>query len=238
MAQPVDMNNPFLIPRDILSEAEQKVFDQFKDNKAELTRRFKWWSLHDIMAYFHSGLMPKENNANMFSFKIDLTSDEISANKNRNPGLKLGLDTAMNNLNVVTNGLVKDFTDVQKEASQTQAQIAMRSPIIPQAQVTGGGRKKKNNSKGGAIDIGAKYTPEFLKNECLKDLLLDNFNSRDRIFITDGNLPNVTDQLKNQIAEPDPTVPVVVAAVKGGRRKTRKGRKSYKKSKTHRRRRH
>ena len=72
MAQPI--STPMLIPRDILSAGEQVVFDKYKDQPAELAKRFTWWSMHDLMKYFHTQqfLTTLENDANMFAFQIDL----------------------------------------------------------------------------------------------------------------------------------------------------------------------
>ena len=50
MAQPI--STPMLIPRDILSAGEQVVFDKYKDQPAELAKRFTWWSMHDLMKHF------------------------------------------------------------------------------------------------------------------------------------------------------------------------------------------
>lgn len=269
MAQPI--TTPMLIPRDILSEAEQKVYDQFKDNKPELAKRFTWWSMHDLMKYYHSGLMTKENDANMFSFSIDLTSSEMAANSARNPQLLSGLNTAMGNLNKITNEISNDFNDAKAENAKQLNETVMNA-TLPRSQ-RGGKNKKK---WGGGVNIMEKYSADKIKTECLNDLKIDAFGSRDRIFIVDGLLPTVTDALKNQIAAPVeapaaaaagpaaglapaagltpaaaaaglvpgaamPAAVMPIAGVTtgvsyaGGRRRTRKGRRSGKKMKTHKR---
>ncbi len=257
--QPI--TTPMLIPRKILSDGEQKIFDQFEKNPAELEKRFKWWSMHDLMKHFHSGLMTIENDANMFSFVIDLTAPELAANSLRNPQLLSSLNTAMANLSKVTNEISGDFTQL-KEANAAQSTKMVLNATSRGPVQTGGGRKKY---KGGDVNISEKYSATRLKMECLNDLALDPFGSRDRIFIVDGILPVAPDALKNQIsvpveaataaataataaasppaaAGPAAVGPVAAAAavppaaigLKGGRRRTRRARKSGKKAKTHR----
>jgi len=273
MAQQI--TTPMLIPRDILSEGEQKVYDQFKDNKPELAKRFTWWSMHDLMKYFHSGLMTKENDANMFSFSIDLTSPELAANSARNPQLLSGLNTAMNNLSKITNEISNDFNDAKAENAKQ-----LNETVLSATQRRGGGKNGKKKW-GGGVNIIEKYSADKLKTECLNDLKMDPFGSRDRIFIVDGILPTVTEALKNQVAAPAdapgapaaapgaagpiaglapaagltpaaaaaglapgaamPGAVMPIAGVTtsvtsvGGRRRTRKGRRSGKKMKTHKR---
>ena len=60
------IGEPFLIPRDILSKDEQAVYDMVPE--AERKTRYKWWSMHDLMKYYHSGLLTLENDANIFAF--------------------------------------------------------------------------------------------------------------------------------------------------------------------------
>ena len=271
MAQPI--TTPMLIPRDILSEAEQKVYDQFKDNKAELEKRFTWWSMHDLMKYFHSGLMTKENDANMFSFSIDLTMSELRANSTRNPQLLTGLNTAMGNLNKITTEISTVFNDAKAENAKQMNETVLNA-TLPRSQ-RGGGKYKKTRGGDPPVNIAEKFSADRLKNECLNDLKLDTFGSRDRFFIVDGNLPTVTDALKNQVAAPaeapgaaaaapgaagpaagplgaaaaaglapaaaGPVAVMPIAGVTtgvsyaGGKRRTRKGRRSGKKMKTHKR---
>jgi len=97
--------------------------------------------------------------------------------------------------------------------------------------------------------ITALLSPSGLEAECLQDLFRVKLNTWDRIFITNAkknnlplasvlNLPKestLVDQVKTAAAAPGPAAAAPVAG--GGRRKTRKGRKYGKKSKTHRRRR-
>jgi hypothetical protein len=237
MAQPI--STPMLIPRDILSAGEQVVFDKYKDQPAELAKRFTWWSMHDLMKYFHTEkfLTTLENDANMFSFQIDLTAQELAANAARNPALLTNLNTAMTHLQSITNEIVTEFNAAQ--AANAQQSTAL---VLNATQRRGGG-KKKNKLRGGEINIAEKFTPDKIKKECFNDLKLDTFDSRDRIFIVDGKLPVVTEALSNQIADPlpEPAAPVAVAApapapapaAGGGKTRRRKrGSKQSKKGKT------
>ena len=243
MAQAI--TTPMLIPKDILSSEEQKVYEQFKDQPAELEKRFKWWSMHDLMKYFHSGLMTKENDANMFSFQIDLTGPELDANSLRNPQLLTNLNTAMANLSKITNEISTDFNEAQS------ANAAQSTQLVLNATARKNGGKKKNLRGGDYVPpkINEKYSADRLKTECFTDIKLDTFGSRDRFFVVDGNLPVAQEALKNQIASPAPTAPTApapvlnlgpvpeVTQVGGKKYKTRKGRQHGKKRKTHRRRR-
>ena len=216
MATPV--GTPMLIPRDILSDDEKtKVYDLYKDKPAELEKRFKWWSMHDLMSYFKSGLIPKENDANIFSFKIDLTAPELAANSARNPQLLSGLNTAMANLQKITNQIASEFTKQQTESSTAQAQIAMGNVRRPAANVGGkkSQTKKYKNKKGGGFNAEDLFGANILKNECLNDLVLDNFSSRDRIFIVDGLLPVAPKNLTAQIAEALPAPGAMPGAMPG-----------------------
>jgi len=227
MAQPI--STPMLIPKDILSPEEQKVFDKYKDQPAELAKRFTWWSMHDLMKYFHTEkyLTTLENDANMFSFQIDLTAAELAANAARNPALLTSLNTAMTNLQSITNEIVTEFNAAQAANAQQSTALVLNAT----ARRTGG--KKNNKSRGGAdplppiTNIAEKFTPDRIKKECFNDLKLDTFDSRDRIFIVDGKLPIVTESLNNQIADPlpepaAPVAPAVAPAVGGGKTRRRK----------------
>ena len=191
-----------LIPRDILSAEEQKYYDTLKDKPVELEKRFKWWSMHDLMEYYHSGLMTKENKSNMFSYKIDLTGPELEINSARNPQLISNLNTAMGNLTKVTGEISKAFVDQQSTAATSLQQSTLSAVMKKGGKNSNTNKKnKQTNKRGGAVDIATLFSGDRLKTECLNDLVLDTFNSRDRIFIVDGLLPPLTPGLDKQIAE-------------------------------------
>lgn len=207
-----------LIPRDILSAEEQKYYDTLKDKPVELEKRFKWWSMHDLMEYYHSGLMTKENKSNMFSYKIDLTGPELEINSARNPQLISNLNTAMGNLSKVTGEISKAFVD-QQSTSAKSLQDSTLSAAMKRGGKKSKSNKKNTNKRGGAVDIATLFSGDRLKTECLNDLVLDTFNSRDRIFIVDGLLPPLTPGLDKQIAEAAAAaaaLPVAAAALPVG----------------------
>ena len=222
------IGEPFLIPRDILSKDEQVVYDSVPE--ADRKIRYKWWSMHDIMSYYHSGFIPLENNANIFAFRIDLTSPELLQNKYRDNGLGTGLETAMMNLNDVTNAIAQTITSTREKLITQQQETTLN------ATMRRGGKKQK----GGIFELkpaindpmfspSEAFSAQKLKNECMNDLEKDIFNSRNRIFVVDGKLPTYTPpaldalqaqekQLEDELARnanmPPPVQP-------GGRRKRR-----------------
>ena len=224
------IGEPFLIPRDILSKDEQVVYDSVPEADRKL--RYKWWSMHDIMSYYHSGFIPLENNANIFAFRIDLTAPELIQNKYRDNGLGTGLETAMMNLNDVTNAIAQTITSTREKLITQQQETTLN------ATMRRGGKGKKQ--KGGIYELKPAITdPAFspseafsaqkLKNECMNDLEKDIFNSRNRIFVVDGKLPMYTPpaldalqaqekQLEEELAR-NANVPPPVQP--GGRRKRR-----------------
>ncbi len=112
----------FLIPREILSEPEQKMFDEIKEkNPEEHAQRYKWWSMYDIMKFYGSGLIPKANAANFFPFKIDLTAPGLLQNKYRDADLVNGFSVAMNKLNDV-NAAITDYYNKAKAEWTTETQ--------------------------------------------------------------------------------------------------------------------
>jgi hypothetical protein len=196
-------SEPFLIPKNILSEAEQKVYEKIeKDRPEELKLRYKWWSLHDIMKYYHSGLIPIENEANFFSFKIDLTAPELLQNKYRDKDLVNGLDNAMSQLKEVTSAIAKYYIDAKAKwttiTSESMLNASMRR---------GGTRSRKNKKntqcdgggEGRAIftanidqDVSEAFSYEKLKNQCTLSLFDDVFHSRNRIFLVNSQMPTWT----------------------------------------------
>ena len=235
----------FLIPRDILSKDEQVVYDSVPEADRKL--RYKWWSMHDIMSYYHSGFIPLENNANIFAFRIDLTSPELIQNKYRDTGLGTGLETAMMNLNDVTNAIAQTITSTREKLIMQQQETTLN------ATMRRGGKGKKQ--KGGIYELKPAITdPAFspseafsaqkLKNECMNDLEKDIFNSRNRIFVVDGKLPMYTPpaldalqaqekQLEEELAR-NANVPAPAAGGRRKRRTTHKKKQPGKKGKSRR----
>ena len=215
----------FSIPRDILSETEQKIYDTVPE--AERALRYKWWSIHDIFKYFYSGFIPRVNDANFFKFKIDLTNPELEQNKFRDPSLKDNLARAMGNLNSVTTAITQKFTEAKAAAAQATLETALAS--------------NRPRMMGGAFavnptdSIEAAFSGQKLQDECMNDLLGDVFMSRNRIFIVDKELPlykaKTEEELKQAELDLEAAEKAALAPAGGRRRKTRKvGKKRGKKS--------
>ena len=237
----------FLIPRDILSKDEQVVYDSVPEADRKL--RYKWWSMHDIMSYYHSGFIPLENNANIFAFRIDLTAPELIQNKYRDNSLSTGLETAMMNLNDVTNAIAQTITSTREKLIMQQQETTLN------ATMRRGGKGKGKKQKGGIYELKPAITdPAFtpseafsaqkLKNECMNDLEKDIFNSRNRIFVVDGKLPMYTPpaldalqaqekQLEEELAR-NANMPAPAAGGRRKRRTTHKKKQPGKKGKSRR----
>jgi len=219
----------FPIPKEILSKDEQVIYDSVPE--AERPMRYKWWSMHDILKYFKSGFLPLENDANFFKFKIDLTNPELEENKFRDPAVNDNLNRSMSNLATVTTAISQKFIEAQAAAAKANLETALSN----------------NRPRGGgftvdpAATIEEAFSGKKLQDECMNDLLADVFNSRQRIFILDKELPlyqaKTLDELKASEAnlEAEEAKAKAPATVGGGRgrRKTRKsgkkrGRKSRK----------
>ena len=208
----LSFGEPFIIPREILSEPEQKMFDEIKETSTEEHKqRYKWWSMYDIMKFYGSGLIPKVNAANFFPFKIDLTAPELLQNKYRDPDLVNGFDTAMMNLNDVTAAITEYYNNAKAEWTKESAETTLRA-----ATSHGGGKKsttqkrksnyKNKNKKGGQtfkIDPKSKINEAFaanvLKDQCTLALYNDVFHSRNRIFLVDNQLPTYTQPTYEQL---------------------------------------
>ena len=138
----LSFGTPFLIPREILSEPEQKMFDEIKEkNTEEHAQRYKWWSMYDIMKFYGSGLIPKANAANFFPFKIDLTAPGLLQNKYRDADLVNGFNVAMNKLTNVS-AAITDYYNKAQSKWTTETQKATLS-----AATSHGGSKKEKNKK-------------------------------------------------------------------------------------------
>ena len=185
---------PRIIPRDILSKDEQTIYDSL--TPAERDIQYKWWSMHDILKYYHSGFITLENDANFFNFKIDFTKAELADMKYRDPQLVAGVNQSMDNLNDVTTAIANRFIQEKAKFAQQQQDTTMRA-LTPMRQQ--GGRKRKQ--KGGIFtvdpneDISIAFSKDKLREECMNDLFKDTFTSRNRIFIVDSlPLPLYTPQ--------------------------------------------
>ena len=239
----LSFSEPFLIPKEILSDAEKKMYEDIEQNNPEeLKQRYKWWSMHDIMKFYHSGLIPKENDANFFPYKIDLTAPELLQNKYRDQDLVNGFEVAMSKLKDVTSAIAKYHTEAKAQWSNTMTQSTLG------ASMRKGGKNTKKQRGGEEVftvnnndDVNLAFSYEKLKDQCTLSLFNDVFHSRNRIFLVDNQLPTWNPKTyedlkanaeKLKIEKNAPAVPVAVPvaadpaaappAIGGGRRKTRK----------------
>jgi len=206
----LSFGEPFMIPREILSEPEQKMFDEVKENNPEEHKqRYKWWSMYDIMKFYGSGLIPKVNAANFFPFKIDLTAPELLQNKYRDPDLVNGFEVAMSKLNELSSSIADYYNQAQAKWTKETAAVTLSA-----ATSKGGKRNiskpktKKKGKKGGnsptfVVDVNKKINEVFsasvLKDQCTQALFGDVFHSRNRIFLVDNQLPTYTQPTYEQL---------------------------------------
>ena len=147
----------------------------------------KWWSMHDLMTEFHSSFLPVENDATYLSYKVDFSAPELKVAAVRDPQLRTALDQQM------LPGLTKKQNEIQERFNQQQQQNAQQI----QQSVMGAALRTSQGAVGttapGAVDAtGAVIGPlpwsaENLEMECLNDLSQIILNSKNRIFVTDGN---------------------------------------------------
>ena len=134
-----------ILPEKYLKTDEQRaLYKANANNPEELKKHFKWWSMHDIMDFYHSGFAPIENKANALTFKIDFTSPEMLENQKVNPDLINRITTGMSQLKGLESEIERTIMDVDKgNTAQIQA-MAMRAPPP-----RGGSKNKYPKKKGG-----------------------------------------------------------------------------------------
>ena len=242
----------YLYPKD---NAKAEAYDKLPSDEAKFKEGGKWWSMYDLMKYFHSGLLPEHSDANYFNFEIDFTSPHMKVAAVTDPNMVQELNSTM------TTGLQTLASNVQNLISQLQveansAMVGLTTSALARPR---GGSKGKKNRRGGegevppmaAAPAPAISTADKIKNllsaenlevECLKDIYRVKLNTWDRIFITNGKKNSLglsdtlalTDEgaLKTQVEA------AIAAAPAAGGARTRKmrRRRGAKKGKTHRRR--
>jgi hypothetical protein len=242
--------------------ASQEIYEKMSPAD-RLNNGGKWWSMYDLMKFFHSGFLPENGETNFIRYEIDLTAPELTSSKSTDPNLPNEVNSNMlNGLNKLSSEIVTKLAEVKNQATNAAAAAATSGlGLAARIPVSGGGKNKKNKWGGdptppygappppyGAppppTDPGSQITAlvsaENLEKECLNDLFSILFNSRNRIFITDskpGTLGLVS--TLNIPKHPSLTAPVAVPVpVIGGLRrrlhKTRKfGKKIIKMGKKH-----
>jgi len=255
----------YLYPgKDEESKKAREVYDALKDVE-KIKNGGKWWSMYDLMKFFHSGFIPEEGDNNYITFKLDLTSPTLKWNSVINPSLLQRINTPTNTLTQKLSTDVNNLIAAMKVQTTTQVATAASGPRGAQlfaTQPVGGKRNKKNKMRGGAPEDEIKQlvSADNLKSFILEGISNIEFTARDPVFLTTikkGNLLKADaitsigeniNTIKNAVAAISPAAaeplaapapaPAAVPPAAGGqgkKYKTRKARKN-KKSKTHRRR--
>ena len=196
----------YLYPKD---KAKAEAYDKLPSDEAKFKEGGKWWSMYDLMKYFHSGLLPEHSDANYFNFEIDFTSPHMKVAAVTDPNMVQELNSTM------TTGLQTLASNVQNLISQLQveANSAMVGLTTSALASKRGGSKGKKNRRGGeggevppmalaaapapmaaapapmvstADKIKNLLSAENLEVECLKDIYRVKLNTWDRIFVTNG----------------------------------------------------
>jgi hypothetical protein len=204
------------------SKDKAEAYDKLPSDQAKFDEGGKWWSMYDLMDYFHSGIMPEHSKSNYFEFEIDFTSPHLKVASISDPNMVQELNSTM------TTGLQSLASNVQNLISKLQVEASNKTlDISTGALLTNrrGGTTKRKLKRGGdgelagqppaaglgtADQITALLSPANLEIECLKDIFRVKLNTWDRIFITNAkknalplssilNLPkeeNIIDQVK------------------------------------------
>ena len=223
-----------------------------------------WWSLHDIIETFGSGIFKEENDANFFSYVIDLDADHFKELRIVDANLAMTIDRDMTtNLTGLSTQITNTFNQ-QKMASSDAMSAAVvgvaaaNKPFMmggPQQSPTGNANATGLPNANGLPSANEPiWSPKNLEIECFKDVAKLQLTSKSRIFVIRTAMTPITEEQKKRIqTEGDeevlvkqvlsapaalpgqPAVPgAVVPAISGGLTKTRKGRKGKKKRKTRR----
>ena len=186
-----------VLPEKYLKTEEQRaLYKANANNPEELKKHFKWWSMHDIMDFYHSGFAPVENKANALTFKIDFTSPEMLENQKVNPDLVSRITTGMSQLKGLETEIERVIMNVDK-GNTAQIQAMAMNKGMP---ARGGANNKYTKKKGGdGMQMPGMppapgmppmqqqpeqkpYSMERIQTECFKDLLNVNISTQDKIF--------------------------------------------------------
>ena len=132
-----------ILPEKYVYQKDKELYSKVKGNPAEWQKYFKWWNLHEIMDTFHDGLIPTENAANYFNFKIDFTAPELQKAAQDDPELASKVASSMSKLNNLTNEIQTYITNIQSQDAANLQQGVLSSMR------KSGGRKKTR--KGGQL---------------------------------------------------------------------------------------
>jgi hypothetical protein len=242
----------YLYPND---ENSRKIYEKLTIPD-QLNSGGKWWSMYDLMKYFHSGFLPEEGDSNYIRYEIDLTAPELKNAMSTDPNLKSTVDTSMmTGLTKLSGQLLGQVAKAKQMATESVAAATSSGLGLS---VRRGGKRK--SWRGGddtmqqgmmmqpgmmqqgmmqpedpSAEIAKLLKPENLEQECLNDVFQILFNSRNRIFITDSK-PGSLALVSTLGIPPQPPItgPPAPAPPVGGRRKTRKSKMGKKSGKTRR----
>ena len=131
--------------------ASQEIYEKMSPSD-RLNNGGKWWSMYDLMKFFHSGFLPENGETNFIRYEIDLTAPELTASKSTDPNLSTEVNTNMlNGLNKLSSPIVTKLAEVKNQATNAAAAAATSglglAARIPQG--PGGGGKNKKKKWGG-----------------------------------------------------------------------------------------
>ena len=132
-----------ILPEKYVYKKDLELYKKTKDNPAEWQKYFKWWNLHEIMDTFHDGLIPTENSANYFNFKIDFTAPELQKASQDDPELVNKVSVGMSKLNNLTNDIQNYITNIKEQNASN-----IQQGVLGSIQARRGGKKIK---KGGQM---------------------------------------------------------------------------------------
>lgn len=201
-----------------------------------------WWSLHDIIDTFGSGIFKEENDANFFSYVIDLDADHFKELRVVDPTLAMNIDQGMTTNLTGVSTQITNFINDQKMANSSGMRMGS-----PQPGPTG---IAAPNAAGLPNPTEPLWSPKNLETECFKDIAKLQLTSKSRIFVIRTAMTPITDEQKKRIetegdmerlmkqppaaAAPVPVPGAPAPPISGGLTKTRKGKKGKKKRKTRR----
>ena len=139
--------------------ASQEIYEKMSPAD-RLNNGGKWWSMYDLMKFFHSGFLPENGETNFIRYEIDLTAPELTASKSTDPNLSTEVNTNMlNGLNKLSSQIVTKLAEVKNQATNAAAAAATSglglAARIPQG--PGGGGKSKKNKWGGDDPLPPPY---------------------------------------------------------------------------------
>jgi hypothetical protein len=222
-----------------------------------------WWSLHDIIDTFGSGIFKEENDANYFSYVIDLDADHFKELRLVDANLAMSIDRDMTTNLTGVSTKITNYINEQKMASSAAMNAAVVGVAAANKPFMMGGppadpnaAPNANGMPNAAPDANEPaWSPKNLEAECFKDIVNIQLTSKSRIFVIRTTMTPITEEQKKRIeSEGDeeilvkqalsapaalpgqPAAPgaVPAAPISGGLTKTRKGRKGKKKRKTRR----